>query len=719
MKNNVNIWRDENGVPHVEASNEFDMYWGQGYVHAADRGLQLLLMRILGKGRAAELLDASDDTVKIDMFFRRMNWSSQAQSQISELPERERRCLDSYCDGVNAAFSRKYPWEFKLLGYRPEAWTGEDVVLMSRMIGYLTLVQSQAEMERLLIELVQAGVSREKLEVLFPATLGELDYELLQKVTLVERIVPSELLWQTAVPRMMASNNWAISGKRTASGKPIICNDPHLETNRLPNIWCEVVLKSGDRYLMGGSMPGIPGILSGRTPDLAWTATYSFLDAVDSWVEKCEGGKYYRAAGSKWLNFQTRKETIKRKKKSAVEVVFYENEHGVLEGNPNESGFYLATRWAAGESGAVSLCATLGMFDVVSVEEGMDTLGKVETGWNFVFADTNGELGYQMSGLAPRRREGVSGFVPLPGWKQENDWLGFWNHESLPRVKNPEEGFFATANQDLNRYGRAAVINMPMGSYRADRIAHLLANGNAFVESDMFAMHFDVYSLQAEYFMEILRPLLPDTPQGKLLQDWDLKYDAGSQGAFLFEVFYEALLCEVFGKNGLGESVVEYLGGETGTFADFYANFDRVLLAEESIWFGEKSRDEIYRHVAEEALQVEAKNWGQVRQFTMSNILFGGKLPAFAGFDRGPLTCIGNRATIHQGQIYRSAGRVTSFMPSFRTVVDLANNHLLTNLAGGPSDRRFSKWYCSDVNNWIQGKYKKVTADSEQGKIPF
>jgi penicillin amidase len=470
---------------------------------------------------------------------------------------------------------------------------------------------------------------------------------------------------------------------------------------------------------MGGSMPGFPGILSGRTADVAWGVTYSFVDAVDSWMERCKEGQYYREEGQQWLDFQTRKEVIQRKKKEAVKVTFYENEHGVLDGDPHQEGIYLATRWAAAESGAAAISALLRMGRAKTVAEGMEVLGQIESSWDFVLADRVGNIGFQMSGLAPKRREGVSGFVPLPGWKKENDWSGFHSHEDMPRIMNPVDGFFATANQDLNHYGRIQPINMPMGSYRADRISQLLAQGVAFTLSDMYEMHYEVYSLQAEYFMQILRPLLPDTPQGEILSRWDLCYDADSQGAYLFEQFYRTLYREVFGKNGFGETVVDYLAEETGAFIDFYQNFDRVLLAEESPWFGERSREEIYRQAAEKALAVEPKRWKEVQQFKMDHIILGGKMPGFLGFDRGPLTAIGNRATIHQGQIYRSAGRTTSFLPSFRIVSDMGQEEVFTNLAGGPSDRRFSKWYCSDLENWIKGNYKRISADSGQKRVDF
>ena len=277
----------------------------------------------------------------------------------------------------------------------------------------------------------------------------------------------------------------------------------------------------------------------------------------------------------------------------------------MLDGDPNEEGYYLSTRWAPSESGSATVTTIMDMWTIKSVDEGMDTMGKVEIGWDFVFADLNGDIGFQMTGRVPKRRDGISGFVPLPGWKKENDWQGFASHKELPRIKNPKEGFFATANNDLNSYGTANPINMPMGSYRADRIGHLLEQGHNFTVSDIYKMHFDVYSLQAEYFMKILKPLLPDTPQGKILAEWDLKYDADSRGAYLFELFYKELYSEIFGKNGFGQTVTDYLREETGVFIDFYDNFDRILLSEKSVWFGDKSRDDIYKQAAARALDAQ------------------------------------------------------------------------------------------------------------------
>ncbi|WDP91649.1 MAG: penicillin acylase family protein [Desulfobacter sp.] len=718
MKKGISIQRDHNGIPRIKGNTMADIFWGQGYAHAKDRGLQMLLMRILGQGRGCEFLDSGDEMLAIDTFFRKMNWGRDLFAQTRKLSPAHRDWIGAYCDGANAAFLEKLPWELKLLGYRHEPWRPEHSLLLSRMMGYLTLAQSQGEMERLFVEMVQAGISRDKLEDLFPGLLDGLDIQLLKKVSLGDRIVEPPALWNRALPRMMASNNWVVAGSKTASGKPILCNDPHLEINRLPNVWYELVMEAQGRYNMGASMPGMPGVLAGRSGELAWGVTYAFIDSIDSWIENCRDGKYYREDRDQWIPFDQRTEVIERKKKEPKKIIFYENGHGVLDGDPNQEGCYLATRWAAADSGGDSLSALFGLWDADTVETAMDSVRRVETGWSFVLADTSGSIGFQMTGKVPKRNHGTRGFIPLPGWKAENDWQGFIDPDDLPRKLNPSKGFFSTANQNLNAYGKAAPITVCMGAYRSERIDRLLEGRTQLTREEMYAIHGDLYSIQAEQFMAVIRPLLPETPQGDILKAWDLCYDKNSKGAFLFERIYARLYKSVFGENGFGIAAMDYLSRETGIFIDFYDNFDRILLTEASPWFNGRSREDIFKAAIDDALDTKPRRWGRGRRFPLSHILFGGKLPGFLGFDRGPVTGIGGRATIHQGQIYKSAGRTTTFMPSIRMVSDLAEPDLYSNMPGGPSDRRFSKWYVSDLGNWLKGRYKKLSPDPA-AKHPF
>jgi penicillin amidase len=312
-----------------------------------------------------------------------------------------------------------------------------------------------------------------------------------------------------------------------------------------------------------------------------------------------------------------------------------------------------------------------------------------------------------MSGCMPVRRNRWNGLVPVAGWDPENDWQGLVASEDLPRTRNPESGFLATANDDLNHLGKAQPINLPMGPYRAERIAALLAARDDWTVADVELMQMDVLSLHAERFMMLIRPLLPVTPSADILRSWDCRYDPASIGATLFERFYRGLIREVFG-GVCGAEVMRHVTGETSILADFYYNLDRILLADTSVWFGDESRDQIFARVLTRSLDGPLTTWGSEQRVMMKHLMLGGRFPVWLGFDRGPIPLRGNRATIHQGQVYRSGGRVTSFAPSYRLVTDLGEKSAHTSLAGGPSDRRFSPWDASEVDAWLAGRFKTL-----------
>ena len=695
--------RDTHGIPQIAANDIAGLYWGMGYCHAMDRGLQMLVMRILGQGRAAELLDGGDEMVEVDRFFRRMNWSGGVEAEARKLRAASRSACEAYCTGVNARFAEKTPWELKLVGVRPEPWTIEDSLLLARMTGFLTLAQSQGEIERLFVEMVQAGVSDAHLEALFPGCTEGFDRSIVADVVLVERIVPESVKWGLGAARMMASNNWCVSGSRTASGAAMLANDPHLETNRLPNVWVEQSFRWPGGFAIVMTMPGLPAPLVGRNEHLCWGATYTFMDAIDSWVEHCKDGKFRRGEG--WVDFDRRDETIHRKKGAPIVETFWENEHGVLDGSAEGECHALATRWSGADGGAQSINALHSMWTARTVAEGMAAYAQVESSFNWIFADSAGDIGYQMSGLMPRRTDDWSGFAPRPGWDERFDWQGFVDPEKLPRVHNPAEGFVVTANQDLNHLGEVDPINAPMSDYRARRIAELLKERDDHDVESFRRIQLDTRSIQAAEFLEILRPLLGVGPLADALRDWDCHYDLDSAGATAFEMFYAELLVEMFGP-ACGTEVIEHLRDGSGTFIDFHQNFDRVLVAESSPWLGDRSRDAVWSAALARVVDRTPEPWGERNQITLTNMFFGGKLPRFLGFDPGPIPIRGGRATPHQGQIYVSGGRLTSFTPSLRFVADMSAPELHTAICGGPSDRRFSKHYKSGLEGWLAGKLK-------------
>ncbi len=703
----VTIQRNRFGIPEISAQSLTDLEYGLGWVHASDRQLQVLLTRILLQGRAAECLKNDAALIEIDKYMRRMNFLPDPEEEVEKLEDDIKMQIASYVEGFNHYLSENKPvYELRLMGYNPEPWEIKDSLLIAKIIGFIGLADAQGNMEKLLIQMIQNDVEEAKLRELFPYLTEEIDYDLIKKISLDPPLIPEAVTWLDKLLRFSASNNWAVSGRLTESGKPILCGDPHLEVNRLPSVWQEIVMILPDNKLMGASLPGLPGLIIGRTNDIAWSATYSFMDMLDYRIEQCRDGKYKRKDG--WKDFTIRKEIIKVKKGDPIEIDVYENEHGLLEGNPQKEGYYLVLSWSAKDGCGANDCnGILKLPRVKTVGEAMNRFKMLDAvSMNWAVADREGSIGYQMSGRLFNRPQGVSGMLALPGWEMKYDNDGYVDKDKLPSLYNPEDGIVVTTNQDLNYLGEADPINLPMGTYRAERIRDLLLGGEKLNVESMKKIHFDLYSLQAERLMVTIRPLLPDTENGKILKKWDMRYDTDSRGAMLFESVYRALVKGVFGDHGLGRDVVDYILKETSLFNDYYANLDNIFLRETSAWFDGKEKGEIFKEAIDEGLAVAAERYGEDRKILFSHLLFGGQIPSFVGYDYGPIELPGSCATIPQGQIFKSAGRVTTFCPSYRFIADMASEGIHTTIAGGPTDRRFSRWYTSDIENWRHGVYK-------------
>jgi hypothetical protein len=423
----IDVRRDAGGVPHVRATTEADVLRGLGHCHGVDRGLQLVLTRIIGQGRAAEILGGGEDMVAMDMFFRRIGMASGAEAHVELVSERHRALLDAYVDGINRALDARRPWELRLVRHRPEPWTAADCMLMARMIGFVGLAQSQGEVERWLVQMLTAGVPVAVLDQLFGGRVAGFDESLLAGLCVEEPLVPTTVRWHRAVPAAAGSNNWAVAPSRTATGSAMLANDPHLEINRLPGIWYEAVLAGSDGWFAGASIPGLPAIIAGRNSAVAWGPTYACADVIDSWIEDCRDGCFRREVDGeeRWEPFEEREQVIDRRGRAALRVRFHTNLHGTLDGDPQVAGRYLATCWAGRDAGAKSIAATLELPHAQSASEAGELLSRIEWAFNWVIADRGGSLVYRMSGRIPRRRKGASGLLPLAGWRPDDDWQAF------------------------------------------------------------------------------------------------------------------------------------------------------------------------------------------------------------------------------------------------------------------------------------------------------
>jgi len=715
----VRIGRTTGGVAALWAEDDLGLAAGQGFAHAHDRLVQMELVRLVAQGRLCECLLDDDANLEIDVFMRRMGFAALVDADVARLTAPARALLDAYCEGVNHVLrARRRPLELMLARHRPQPWRPQDVLLTMQIMSFVGLSQTQLDLEKMLVQSLQGGADVARLRALFAPHLDGLDDTLLgliARLRVEEGLLPASVRWMAALPRLSASNNWALAPARSASGAALQCNDPHLEVNRLPAIWYEVVGHTRDDYRIGISMPGLPGLVMGRTRAISFGFTYGFMDTFDYFIEEVGGGCSREAVG--WVPLARRGESVRRQKHPPLELSVFSTGRGTLETAPRAAtvgdGLYLSRAWSNHLSGAApSIDAVARLLRARSAAEAQEAARDVTVSCNWIVADRDGHIAYQQSGPLPRRRH--SGLFPVPGWREDCTWDGLEPAASLAARHDPPEGVLVTANDDQSQPGRPPAINACMGPYRAQRIAEVLAARERHTLADMMALQGDLYSKQAERFLPVLRPLLPQSTAADLLRAWDLRYDAASQGATAFEEVYAELLAEVFGRGLFGEDAWRVIASETVLLTDYFHVFDVALLEGGPEWFGGQAREAVFQRVLDRVLGgrdvATVPAWRERRQVVMTNVFFRGKLPRFLGADHGPVTLQGGRATVAQGGLFRMHRRTTTFAPSWRYAADLGRDEALTVLAGGPSGSPFSRLYLADVADWLAGRYKRLRA---------
>jgi penicillin amidase len=720
----IKIQRDTNGIPHIKAENEIDMFFAQGYTHAHDRLSQMCVTRLLARGELSRYLINHRLLRDLDMYMLRIDLSGDALIEAEKLDQRSAKLMSAYASGVNQFMALgKRPWLMKLLGYRPASWSSADSIMVLKVMGFMGMTQSQAYGEKFIIQLIQKGLPEKKLKELFPFITEKIDYDTIARLNLLEPVIPAAMKWLLGQSALQASNNWALSGRKTRNKKALLANDPHVAMNHLPSIWLETCMQNADNFFLGASVPGIPGMVIGRTRHLSWGITYASMDTIDYYLEDCKNGKYRQ--GDAYHNFSVRNVNLQPRFGKKIPLQFYENPRGVLEGRPTKDGYFLTFAWSGRKgTGSAEIQALFRLLNTKNSRSAMKLFaGMSFAAFNWVMADGQGNIGLQTSGKIPHRKKGLfrknpSGLVPLAGWEKANAQIQYYSSSYLPREYNPKRGFVFSANHDLNKFAKTRAITLPIGDYRAERIAQILDKGNDFTTEQMKAMQFDLYSCQAQKIMELISPRVPDSENGHLLRAWDLCYTPESKGAMLFENVYHNLLLEIFGQR-LGKEAMQHLLGETAIGVGFYKNFDRIIQNPKSSWFENVSRDELIQRAISRGLDIKARPYTYGRSLYFHHAIFGDKFPKFIRrLNLGPYAHRGSRATLHQGQIFHLLGKKFVIGPSYRFITDFAEESIHSTLAGGPSDDVLSPWYAKDLDNWHRGEYKKLSAISNSEKKP-
>ncbi|MEP7212363.1 MAG: penicillin acylase family protein [Acidobacteriota bacterium] len=558
IKAPVSVTRDARSIPYISASTDGDLYFTQGYVTASDRLWQMDLLRRVARGETAEIFGAT--ALNEDKRWRRFGFAGIAEQNLQYLSPQLRSALDSYAAGVNAYIStldaKTLPVEFRILQYSPKPWQPTDTIVIGKILADAL---SSTWRQDLLRESLQS-LPKEKFAeltnqvtpddvVLFGSDRASAPTNQTRRSGLTsetERIADElDLARERSLSRvglyaedLAASNNWVISGKRTANGKPILANDPHL-TATAPGIWYLVHLTAPGLRVAGVTFPGVPGVVLGHNDSIAWGATNVGPDVQDLYVETFDDkGNYETATGLKPLIVRDEKINVRRNplkpETDAVDFPVTSTEHGpiIIE----EAGKRYALKWTAFDPRNNELEAFFLANRAGNWEQFQSALkGYGGSAQNFVYADVKGNIGWYAAGKIPIRRVG-DGALPYVGATTDGDWIGSVPFEELPHLYNPKSGLIVTANQRTvgTDYKYPAFIRDAASPWRARRIYDLLS-ANPKIDADAVRdVQYDVTNMPLKRFAHtVVRSSAASPATIAVLKQWDGRMTTDSAGALI------------------------------------------------------------------------------------------------------------------------------------------------------------------------------------------
>ncbi len=645
LKSNVTVRRDERGIPYIEAANEADLYFAQGYVTASDRLWQMELGRRFARGELAEILGR--DALEEDKRHRTYGFAQVVEAEIAQSPPEARTQLELYAQGVNAFISsldeKSWPPEFRILQFKPRPWTPADSLLIIKNFGEalntswptdvvmetgLPLLPADKR-EALLIEtspldvlVVGTDNVRRKAAVSTPRPDSSSRLETIKTLAQIENNMARsfERLGLFAEGRA-ASNNWVVSGKRTVSGNPLLANDPHLSASA-PSIWYMMHLSAPGLRVAGVTSPGLPGIVIGHNERIAWGFTNVGPDVQDLYVEtfdKENPRKYMTPAG--WREAVVRHEEIKVRKgfiDSSTEIVPLDvtiTRHGpiVLEKN----GKRYALRWTALDPKLNDAAGFQTLNRARNWKEYVAALSNyVGPMQNMVYADVDGHIGYYAAGRVPIRKSG-DGNIPYDGSTDAGEWTGFIPYDKLPHLFDPPSGIIVTANQRIvGRDYPYFLTHLWPAPYRARRILDLLQAKPKLTIEDFRAIQGDTHSIAAATFarevVKLSREQAASAGDGKwretiqLLETWDGRMNADSRAALLVAVMRSEFSSRIFTAALGAELAKSYTWPNRDTL------IDRILTERPTEWLPKEFKDyaEFLRACEKAAREALTKGFG-------------------------------------------------------------------------------------------------------------
>jgi penicillin amidase len=775
----VEVVRDDHGVPQLYADTLDDLMRAQGYVHAQERFFEMDVRRHATAGRLAELFGG--DALETDLYVRTMGWRRVAERELALVEPATRTALQAYADGVNAFLAQSSPTEIALeytvlnaggLDYHPEDWTPVDSLAWLKAMAWDLRGNMVDEIDRVL---TAAAVGEERAAALYPPYPYDEHAPIVGRGAVVDGVFEQDAttggtrnpqrVGFTAAQRApfaalgeglarmpswlgrgegVGSNSWVVDGEHSATGEPLLANDPHLGVG-LPGVWmqmglhCRRVSAECPLDVAGFTFSGVPGVIIGHNADIAWGFTNLGPDVTDLYVERVRGDTWRYGGRQRQLRLRT--ETIEVAGGEDVEVTVRETDHGPLVSDvddvvrrvaglaeedgpgPEEDEYAVALSWTA-----LRPTTTADAILALNLASDWDSFRAAAADFavpaqNLLYADREGHIGYQAPGLVPIRRSGNDGRMPSAGWLPENDWTGeFVPYDGLPRVLDPAEGFLVTANQAVvgeAEYPYFLTDDWDLG-YRSERIRRRLTEEGELSVAEMAQLQLDdlhpLAPVLTPYLLDVrLRRGYADDGQ-RLLGDWDFRQQADSAGAAYFNAVWRNLLALTFhdeltdearpdGGNRWMAVVTDLLEKPRAEWWDDVTTEDEVETRDDVLRAAMlAARDELTSRLSPDA---EEWRWGDLHELDLRSSTLGesGIGPVERMVNRGGWEVGGGAATVNATGWDAREGYGVVTAPSMRMVVSLGDldDSRWVNLTG-VSGHPFSGHYTDQTDLWAEGR---------------
>jgi penicillin amidase len=721
----VEVLFDRWGIPHVYARDSSDAWFAAGYLQGKDRLWKMELYRRAAAGRLSELF--GETTLQADRRFRALGLRRAAAAELSAASARTKTALSRFAAGVNASTADLGPWkrplEFQLLGLTPEPWDPLDSLAIGKLMAWRLAENRHGELVRGALLRRFGGAAVERIMGVWPPDAAAiLDRGMPpasgaaphgrppgsgaepQLAVSDGPGLPAGLEWLSTLSRPGGSNAWVVAGSRTATGRPLLANDPHLGLE-MPSLWYEAHLVAADLDVAGAMLPGSPFVVIGHNDRIAWGVTNSGADVQDFYVEDVDfKRRRYLYAGT-WHPLKVdRVEIDVRGAATAHMAEIFSTRHGPLvateddwehvpvfsESTPRKAPRPLALRWdsIAGEGA--------GPFEALnrakSWPEFLSAVRRIAApSLSFVYADASGTIGYAMSGALPVRVNG-DGSVPMPGWSAASEWAGAVPAEKLPAAVNPGSGQFVTANAEVDREWPGIMTRDWTAPFRTTRLIDLLGSRIGLDVGAFRDMQADVRSAAADRILVSVEAAArsraaekadPDARTAlERLRLWDRRVDQRPV-VTLYQAFERALWRRTFADEmpeALFQQFLEYGLGER------FVGIHAILHDPDARWWDDiatidrrEARDDIVLLAAADALRSLRDRfgdesdwaWGRVHAVHFRHPLGVAGLPLRWFFDRGPIQIGGDGSTINKAAIDRRQPYGVADIASYRMIVDV------------------------------------------------